>query len=83
MAGTGRLTLSWATPSNGGSAITAVHIEISDDGGGTWTSFQAGAGTTSTTVSGIASGQVRSMRVSIENAVGVGLASEPLIATVN
>ena len=83
MAGTGRLTLSWVTPSNGGSAITAVHIEISDDGGGTWTSFQAGAGTTSATVTGIASGQVRSMRVSIENAVGVGLASEPLTATVN
>jgi titin len=83
MAGTGRLTLSWATPSNGGSAITAVHIEISGDGGGTWTSFQAGAGTTSATVTGIASGQVRSMRVSIENAVGVGLASEPLTATVN
>ena len=83
MAGTGRLTLSWATPSNGGSAITAVHIEISGDGGGTWTSFQAGAGTTSATVTGIASGQVRSMRVSIENAVGVGLASEALTATVN
>ncbi|MBC8364243.1 MAG: fibronectin type III domain-containing protein [Actinobacteria bacterium] len=82
MVGSGRLTLSWVTPSNGGSAITAVHVEISSDGGATWTSFQAGAGTTSATVTGLVSGQVHSMRVSIENAVGVGAASAALTATV-
>lgn len=83
MSGTGRLTLSWVTPSNGGSAITAVHVEISDDDGVTWASFRAGAGTTSATVTGLVSGETHSMRVSIENAVGVGAASASLTATVN
>lgn len=83
MAGTGRLTLLWVTPSNGGSAITAIHVEISDDGGVTWSSFETGAGIGSATVSGLVSGEAYSMRVSIENAVGVGPASEPLTATVN
>ena len=82
MVGSGRLTLSWVTPSNGGSAITAVHVEISGDGGTTWDSFQAGAGTTSATVTGLVSGQAHSMRVSIENSVGVGAVSASVTATV-
>lgn len=82
MVGSGRLTLSWVTPSNGGSAITAVHVEISGDDGTTWDSFQAGAGTTSATVTGLVSGQAHSMRVSIENSVGVGAVSASVTATV-
>lgn len=82
MAGEGRLTLSWQTPSNGGSAITIVHVELTGDGGTTWRSFEAGAGTTSATITGLVSGQEYGMRVRVANAVGTGEASAALSAVV-
>ena len=82
MAGEGRLTLSWQTPSNGGSAITIVHVELTGDGGATWRSFEAGAGTTSATITGLVSGQEYGMRVRVANAVGTGEASAALSAVV-
>lgn len=70
--GSARLTLSWEIPPNGGSAISNVYVEISWDGGVTWTSFRAGAGTTSATVTGLVPGEEYFMRVVLENAVGLG-----------
>jgi hypothetical protein len=76
----GRLTLRWTLPADGGSPITAVLVEISDDGGATWTMFTAGASTTSGTVTGLTAGSSYQMRVSVQNDRGVGVVSDALEA---
>ena len=76
----GRLTLRWTLPADGGSPITAVLVEISDDGGATWTMFTAGASTTSGTVTGLTGGSSYRMRVSVQNDRGVGVVSDALEA---
>ena len=79
-----QIDLSWTAPANnGGSAISGYKIEVSTDGGTTWTDLDANTGTTGTTYShtGLAAGTTRDYRVSAINSVGTGAASDSASAT--
>ena len=76
--GTTTIDLSWTAPaSDGGSAITGYKIEVSSDGGSSWTDREANTDTTTTTYShtGLDAGTTRHYRVSAINANGTGTAS--------
>ena len=77
--GTGTINLEWTAPTNnGGSAITGYKIEVSADGGSTWTDLVANTNSTATTYAhtGLAASTTRHYRVSAINANGTGVASE-------
>ena len=76
----GRVTLSWSTAPDGGSAITGYEVRRNSDGGRTWfPSWQPVAGsdvdTTSHTVTGLANGITHSFQVRARNARGAGAAA--------
>ena len=76
--------LSWTAPAiNGGSAITGYKIEVSEDGGSTWTDLVANTRTTDTsyTHTGLAAGSTRHYRVSAINAGGPSESSDVVSAT--
>ena len=76
--GTTGIDLSWTAPAdNGGSAITGYKIEVSTDGGASWTVLVANTGNTDTTYahSGLTAGSTRHYRVSAINTVGASAAS--------
>jgi titin len=76
----GQVVLSWSAPaSNGGATITQYVIEVSSDGGATWTSIATSA-TTSATLTGLTNGTAYAFRVRATNAAGTGLPSG-LVAT--
>ena len=82
--GTTAINLSWSAPaSTGGSAITGYKIEVSSDGGSSWTDQVANTNSTATTYAhtGLASGDTRHYRVSAINANGAGTASNVDSAT--
>ena len=59
------MTLTWAAPADdGGSAITGYKIEVSDDGGSTWTDLVANLDNTTYTQTGLPPGETRHYRVS-------------------
>ena len=73
-----RIDLSWNAPTDdGGSSITGYRIEVSDDGGSTWSDLVANTGSSSRTYAhtGLEAGTTRHYRVSAINRVGTGLAS--------
>ena len=79
-----QIDLSWTAPAdNGGATISGYRIEVSADGGTTWTDLDANTGTTGTTYShtGLAAGTTRDYRVSAINSVGTGAASDSVSAT--
>ena len=79
-----RIDLSWTAPAdNGGFAISGYRIEVSADGGTTWTDRFPDTGTTSVTYShtGLVAGNTRHYRVSAINSFGTGAASVPASAT--
>ena len=75
-----QIDLSWAAPaSNGGTDITDYKIEVSVDGGDTWTALDANTVSTDTNYSDTgltASCSVRLYRVSATNSGGTGAASD-------
>ena len=76
--GTTAINLSWtAPPNNGGSVITGYKIEVSSNGGTSWTDRVANTNSTSTTYAhtGLAPGTTRYYRVSAINSVGTGAVS--------
>ena len=76
--GTTAIDLSWTAPAdNGGSPITGYRIEVSSNGGTSWTNRVGNTGTTTTTYShtGLSAGATRHYRVSAINSVGTGAAS--------
>ena len=76
--GTTTINLSWtAPPNNGGSVITGYKIEVSSNGGTSWTDRVANTNSISTTYAhtGLAPGTTRHYRVSAINSVGTGAAS--------
>ena len=76
--GNTQINLTWTAPaSNGGFAITAYRIEVSSDGGSSWSDHVANTRDTSTTYSdtGLAPGDTRHYRVSAINTNGAGLPS--------
>ena len=85
--GNTQINLSWTAPaSTGGSAITGYKIEVSSDGGSSWTDLVANtnsATTTSAQHTGLAAGTTRHYRVSAINTTGTGLPSNVDNATTN
>ena len=82
--GTTQINLSWSAPaSTGGSAITGYKIEVSSNGGSSWTDQVANTNSTATTYAhtGLAAGSTRHYRVSAINANGTGTASNVDSAT--
>ena len=82
--GTTQIDLSWTAPgSTGGSAITGYKIEVSSDGGSSWTDHVANTSSTTTTYahSGLGGGTTRHYRVSAINTNGAGTASNTDSAT--
>ena len=76
--GNTRIDLSWTAPaSDGGSAITGYKIEISSDGGTSWSDHVANTSGTGTTYAhtGLAAGTTRHYRVSAINTNGAGAPS--------
>ena len=82
--GTTRINLTWTAPaSTGGSPITGYKIEVSSDGGSSWTDLEANTNSTTTTYShtGLAAGATRHYRVSAINTNGAGTPSNVANAT--
>ena len=82
--GTTAINLSWSAPgSTGGSAITGYRIEVSSDGGSSWSDLVANTSNTTTTYAhtGLGGGTTRHYRVSAINTNGAGTASNVANAT--
>ena len=82
--GTTAINLSWSAPaSTGGSAITGYKIEVSSNGGSSWTNLVANTSNTTTTYAhtGLTAGATRHYRVSAINANGTGVPSNVANAT--
>ena len=82
--GTTAINLSWSAPgSTGGSAITGYRIEVSSNGGSSWTNLVANTSNTTTTYAhtGLTAGATRHYRVSAINANGTGDPSNVANAT--
>ena len=76
--------LSWTAPADDGDeAITGYRIEVSADGGNSWTDLVANTNSTGTIQShtSLSAGSTRHYRVSAINAVGTGLPSGVAYAT--
>jgi hypothetical protein len=71
--GNGEADLSWGAPDAGTSPITDYVVEYSSDGGTTWTTFDDGVSTdTSTTVTGLTNGVDYVFRVAAVSDIGTG-----------
>ena len=77
------LTLSWLLPStNGGAAITDYKVELSSDGGNSWTVIKDGVSNNlAINVSGLRKNRTYQFKVSAINSAGVGDASASYSAT--
>ena len=76
--GTSTINLDWDAPSNdGGASISGYRIEVSSNGGTSWTNRVANTGSTTTSYghTGLSAGTTRHYRVSAINSVGTGAAS--------
>ena len=75
--GVSAINLEWTAPaSNGGAAVSDYLIEMSTNGGSTWTTFNDGVSSTpSASVTGLTNGTQYIFRVSAVNSVGTGVAS--------
>lgn len=75
--GSSAIDLSWTAPtSNGGAAISDYVIEMSTNGGSSWTTVNDGTSTATTaSVTGLTNGTQYIFRVSAVNSVGTGVAS--------
>ena len=83
-ASTTQIDLSWSAPAkSGGSDITGYRIEVSTDGGDSWSNLVADTSSTDTTHShtGLTMGDTRHYRVSAITDVGTGPASNTASAT--
>ncbi len=79
-----RIDLTWTAPtSDGGATITGYKIEVSENGGTTWTNLvsNSGSATTSYSHASLNAGTTRRYRVSAINSAGTGPASSAASAT--
>ncbi len=82
--GSSKIELSWRGPNfNGGAAITGYRIEVSENGGASWTPLVANTGSTSTIFphTGLRPASTRHYRVSAINREGIGGTSNVAGAT--
>ena len=81
--GSTRINLTWTAPSDGGSVITGYKIEVSSNGGPSWSDLVANTNSTSTSYAhtGLSAGTTRYYRVSAINSAGTGAASSTANAT--
>ena len=82
--GTSRINLSWTAPRNdGGASVIGYRIEVSANGGTTWSIFRSNTGSVATTFShtGLGPGARRDYRISAVNTAGVGMPSTVARAT--
>lgn len=77
------VALAWSLPaSDGGSAITDYKIEYTSNNNTAWTVFAHTASTARTAnITGLSNGIQYSFRISAVNAVGIGTATTPILAT--
>ena len=78
------IDLAWTAPAdNGGAAITGYLIELSTDGGSSWSDLVANTGSATTTYehATLSAGTTRHYRVSAINSAGTGAASNTASAT--
>ena len=75
------LVVTWNRPGDGGSPITAVYLDLRQVGSVEWQSFTAGPLTTTARIGGLVSGVEYEVRVTMENAVGLGPVS-PILQVV-
>ena len=81
VAGDGAVGLSWSAPGDdGGAAVTGYVVEVSADGGATW-SASSSPSSTAATVDGLVNGGAYRFRVSAVNGVGTGDPSDTAVAT--
>ena len=76
--GTTTINLTWNAPSNdGGASVSGYKIEVSSNGGTSWSNREANTNSTSTSYAhtGLSAGTTRHYRVSAINSVGTGAAS--------
>jgi len=71
-----RLVFHWHRPTDGGSAIIRVQVDLADADGGGWQAFEAGPATTTARIGGLTSGVEYLVRVTYENAHGAGEPSD-------
>ena len=82
-ASTTQIDLAWDAPSKtGGSSITGYKIEVSTDGGNTWSDQVASQTSRTYSHTGLSTGNTRRYRVSAINTDGTGPASEEASATI-
>ena len=82
--GTSTINLTWTAPSDdGGASISGYKIEVSSNGGTSWSNREGNTGSTSTSYAhtGLSAGTTRHYRVSAINSVGTGTASSTANAT--
>ncbi len=72
------LVFSWQRPSDGGSPITLVRVDLAQAGIDGWQSFEAGSATTTARIGGLVSGEEYLVRVTYVNARGDGEPSDVL-----
>ncbi len=76
--GNARITATWTAPADGGSAITAYHVQHRTSAAGTWSTTDTdniatiNDGTTSSTITGLTNGTSYQVRVRAVNAIGTG-----------
>ena len=77
VSGDASATITWTAPtSNGGASVTDYLIEISSDGGQTWSVYADGVSAgTSASITGLKNGQTYSVRVKAVNSVGASASS--------
>jgi titin len=79
----GQVALAWVAPSStGGNPVTGYSIEVSSNGGTSWTTLIADTASTTTSYSatGLSNGTTYAFRVSAININGVGAVSSPASA---
>ncbi|MBU6240488.1 MAG: fibronectin type III domain-containing protein, partial [Acidobacteria bacterium] len=80
-AGNAQVSLSWTAPAGNGSAVQSYKVEMSANGGVSWTTIEAANAATTYIATGLTNGTTYVFRVSATNAVGTGVYGSLAAAT--
>ena len=70
------LVFRWRRPSDGGSAITRILVDLAVVGSEGWKTYEAGPATTTARIGGLVTGSEYLVRVTYENGIGAGEPSD-------